>query len=486
MPENEVLTIEPGTEVIFNGYFTLTVLGGFVARGTAEAPIVMTTIDTTEYSNYELLRGGWAGITFSDCTDEVTLNYCDISYGKTKRDCDGGAMRFYNAGQVEIANCKIHNNTMRRRGGAIYAENTEFYIHGCEIYDNRGYGYMGSYCWGAGLQFLKCDIVMHDMLFHHNNSDVAYGGGMNVDSCNLVLNKAVFHDNYATNAAGLGIQRCKGYEVKVSNMLAYHNAVIHYGGGIAMATSDPEINNITLTDNYCGGGGGAGMQMAFDSAPIISNSIIYGNHAIASLILDTIEYYIGSQIWMWGDDNLPHFYNSTVQYGLDSIQGCIHVEPDQYVDMIMDDPLFVDEDANNYQLSQDSPCINAGRADTTGMFIPSTDLGGGPRVFNNVIDMGCYEWNNIGLNELPADANTLTVYPNPLDGNAYCTVNLKKTGSVVIRLVSLDGKEVYREDCGVLNAGEQRIQLDKMVKNLEKSDNMYILIVDNQCVKVVY
>ncbi len=481
--ENETLTVEPGTSVVSDGFYVIFVKGGFVAEGTADEMIMFTVADTTGYSDYETIEGSWGGIHFEDCTDEVSLDYCDISYAKTKPDRDGAALRFYNAGDVEISNCDIHHNTMRRKGGAIYAENTEFYIHDCEVYNNEGHATLGNYCWGTGFQFLKCDIEMHDMVFHDNFGPEAYGGGMNVDSCNLQLRRAVFYDNMSTNAAGLGIQRCKKYTVKVSDVLAYNNTVVHYGGGIAMATSDPEINNVTLVANHCGGGGGAGMQMAFDSAPTISNSIIFGNRADWNeddYKVDSIVYYYGSQIWLWGDDCRPYFYNSTVQYGLDTIYGCEHIDEDHYVDMIEANPLFVNSANRDYRLTENSPCINTGRADTTGMFLSAVDLAGGPRIFEERIDMGCFEWNNIGINEVLSDENSLQVYPNPLSENSICSFNLKNKCEVAIVLISLDGKEVARKECGTLNAGQNSISLDGLFNNLERKHEMYLLIIENQ------
>ena len=483
---NETLTIESGTSVIADGYFGISVYGRFFAFGEANDRISFTVADTTGYSNYEnAAAGAWRGIYFSK-PDDVQLSYCDFSYGKTPVDGDGGALRIYMARNFDVDHCTFHHNTMRRMGGAIYAENSILSFHDCEIYDNFGAGEMGSYCWGAGCQFLKCVLTMNDMVFHDNYCGVAYGGGMNIDSCNLELTNAVFYNNYAVNAAGLGIQRCKDYTVRVSNMLAYNNSVMHYGGGLAMATSDPELNNLTIVNNYCGGGGGAGMQTAFNACPTLNNCIFWGNHAVYHTVKDTVEYYMGSQIWLWGDDCEPVFNNGLVQYGLDSINNNYHIPPEHYNNMLEVDPLFVNEADRDYRLLANSPCINTGVVDISGLFIPETDLAGGPRVFGGRIDMGCYEWNDMDVNEHYADENAMVVYPNPLNDNAFCVVNIRKKSDVVLRLISLDGKEIYREDCGTFEAGENRIPLGKMLKNLEKGYRMYLLNVDNQCIMIIY
>ncbi len=491
IPDGETLTISAGTSVISDGYFEILVLGDLYALGEENSRISFTVADTTGYSDYENAEAGaWRGITFSK-PGKVQLEYCDFSYGKTQLDGDGGAMRFRYAADVEISHCTFHHNTMRRKGGAIYAENSVLDIHDSEVHDNFGAGFQGTYCWGAGFQFLKCDITMSNMVFHDNECGAAYGGGMNIDSCNLVLDKAVFYNNYATNAGGLGIQRCKGYTVKVSNMLAYNNTVIHYGGGLAMATSDPELNNLTIVNNYCGGGGGAGMQTAFDAAPTLNNCIFWGNHALAiHNEKDTVEYYNGSQIWLWGSDCAPVFNNGDVQYGLDSIFGREYMTEEQYNNMIDADPLFVDAENHDYQLLEDSPCVNTGTEDITGLFIPDTDLAGNPRIGGGRIDMGCYEKTFAGTDETDSNDISLSVYPNPLSDNAFCVVRLSERSEVTLRLLSLDGKEVYSENVGTLDAGEQHIPLDGMMKNIGKTNKIYLLIIDNQqnrnCKKILY
>jgi predicted outer membrane repeat protein len=483
--EGTTLTIIPDTKIISDLYYGITVCGSFYAEGTENERITFTVADTTGYSDYENTKAGaWKGILFSK-PDTVKISYCEFFYGKTALDGDGGAMRIYMANNFELSHSVFHHNTTRKRGGAIFAEDSALNIHDCEVCDNFGIGELGSYCWGIGCQFLKCDVNMHDMVFHDNYSEVAYGGGMNVDSCNLSLNNAIFYNNFAVDAGGLGIQRCKNYSVKVSNMLAYNNSVIHYGGGFAVATSDPEMNNLTIVDNVCGGGGGAGFQTAFDASPVINNSIIYGNHAYyVTMDEDTVEYYLGSQIWIWGSDCNLVFNNSDIQYGIDTINGYDYIA--QYNNMLDDNPLFVDAENHDYQLLASSHCVNTGMEDIAGLFIPDFDLAGEPRVFNEIIDMGCYEWNNIGINEHIVVENSLSVYPNPLNYNAFCVVNLNKQSNVVLKLISLDGKEVYSENCGTFEAGENRISLDGIIKNVEKGNKVYLLMIDNQSVKIVY
>ena len=397
VPDNESLTIEAGSTIISDGYFGITVLGNLTADGSENSRISFTVADTTGYSNYEVAdAGAWKGF-FIQKPGNIKFNYCDFSYGKNEDDTDGGMMWINMANEVEISNCRFHHNTTRRKGAAIYAENSSLNINGCEVYDNIAEARLGDWTWGVGFQFLKCDLDIHDMIFHDNKSSTAYGGGMNIDSCNMVLTDAIFYNNSCVNAGGLGIQRCKDYTVKVANMLAYNNRVVHYGGGLAMATSDPELNNLTIVENYCGGGGGAGMQTAFNACPKLNNCIFYGNHAIHSFNKadrDTVEYYYGSQIWLWGSDCFPVFNYGLVQYGLDSICNGEYLPEGYYNNMKDENPLFVDKQRRDYHLVGSSPCVNAGTPDVTGLFIPSVDLDGRQRIYGGRIDMGCYEFGN--------------------------------------------------------------------------------------------
>ncbi|MBM4400085.1 MAG: T9SS type A sorting domain-containing protein, partial [Candidatus Cloacimonetes bacterium] len=73
-----------------------------------------------------------------------------------------------------------------------------------------------------------------------------------------------------------------------------------------------------------------------------------------------------------------------------------------------------------YFLSSNSPCINTGTADTTGMNLPPMDLAGNHRIWDNRIDMGCYEYGSTPVSiinpEYPPlpDQIVMSIYPNPV------------------------------------------------------------------------
>ncbi|MCD6101796.1 MAG: T9SS type A sorting domain-containing protein [Candidatus Cloacimonetes bacterium] len=55
-------------------------------------------------------------------------------------------------------------------------------------------------------------------------------------------------------------------------------------------------------------------------------------------------------------------------------------------------PQFVGGDPFSYELTEGSPCIDAGNPDTTGLNLPEYDLAGNPRIYNYIVNMGAYEW----------------------------------------------------------------------------------------------
>jgi hypothetical protein len=109
-----------------------------------------------------------------------------------------------------------------------------------------------------------------------------------------------------------------------------------------------------------------------------------------------------------------------------------------------------------YYLSEGSPCINTGVADTTGMNLPLTDLAGNQRVWDGRIDMGCYEYGSTPVSiinpEYPPlpDKIILTTYPNPVYANGSkgsygfieFTLPTKAKEPPVVEIYNLKGQRV--------------------------------------------
>lgn len=476
VPEDSRLIIAEGTKVIFKDYFSIIVNGSFEAIGCENDSIYFTVTDTTGFYRWDCGDGGWNGLVFQNVKDTLRLEYCHFSYGKAAENMTrGGAVRIYNTDYAVIDNCTFYCNHTREKGGALYAEHSDILITNCEVDANIAFTNDGSYTHGAGFQFHRCSVKMEDMYFHDNTCNTCYGGGVNFDSCYVDVNKAVFEDNFAVNAAGMGIQRSNDYEVRISNALFNNNIVKHYGGAMAMATTSPLIQNVTMANNYCVGAGGGAMQFYSEARPVFKNCIIWGNDWLggSGAITD------GSQIFVWGSDCAPEFYNTLIEGGFKQIHGNQYVAVYDFPTMLEVDPLFIDTVARNFQLQTDSPAINSGTIDTTGLMMPATDLLGNPRIVGSRVDMGCYESSVTYVNKIKSQDNNLKIFPNPLTSNSVCSFENKTASQVTLKVTDIRGAQLFVKDLGILPAGTNEISLSELT-NVLKNNNIYFINIETQ------
>ncbi len=116
-------------------------------------------------------------------------------------------------------------------------------------------------------------------------------------------------------------------------------------------SSSISITNSTFFGNTAAEGGG---MFNKSSSPTITNSIIWGNELYGPAFVT--------------------YSNGTGYPGTGNI---------------FTDPLFIG--ADNLRLSPDSPCIDAGNNDAVPVGI-TVDLDGNPRIVNEIVDMGAYEF----------------------------------------------------------------------------------------------
>ena len=515
VPEDKSLTISEGTRVVFKDYFSITVNGSLKAFGSETDSIYFTARDTAGFFNWKKGKGGWNGLILQNAKDTVILDYCHFSFGKAVssqqsavsgqrclslskaesgastssatekfkvqssefrgRDVTpvasyGGALKIYNS-SVNITNSTFYHNLTDSKGGALYAEHSSIKISNCEVDSNFGFNDEGVYMHGAGFQFSNCDVMMEDMYFHDNYCANCYGGGANFDSCNVYVNNAIFEDNYAVNAAGMGVQRSNDYDVKIYNCLFNNNISYHYGGAMAMATSSPLIQNVTMTNNYTIAAGGGALQFYSEARPVFKNCIIWGNdwYGEHNAISD------GSQIFVWGSDCAPEFYNSILQGGRKEVHGNSSIAVYDTATMIDSDPMFVDIQNRDFRLQAGSPAINNGSIDIEG--VPSKDLSGNPRIVGNRIDIGCYESDVTSLKEI--NHKNVNIYPNPINHNSICEFLLRNTSDVNVKIYNQNATLIFIKNYGKMPSGMNKIHVSDFIKSLKKN-NVYLLNIESE------
>lgn len=217
VPENEMLTIEKGVQIIFCGFYVLDVKGKITANGTKDDPIIFTAANSEE---------GWHGIKLqtTNNVDTNVLRHCIVEYGKQPLLEHGGGI---------LTNCKY------------------VIIDHCLIQYNRA-------THGGGIQ-LNCKpegmAVVSNCIIKKNYAYDDGGGLASAPSYNLTIENCLVAGNEAGDAGGAiagGGMRLHGYGA-------------------------PRIINCTVTDNNSITGD-SGVSLYWNLEPVLYNCIIYGNN----------------------------------------------------------------------------------------------------------------------------------------------------------------------------------------------------------------
>jgi hypothetical protein len=136
-------------------------------------------------------------------------------------------------------------------------------------------------------------------------------------------------------------------------------------------------------------------------------------------------------------------------------------------------------DPLSYRLNFDSPCINAGTPDTTGLYLPEFDLYGNNRIYNGIIDIGCNEWNGTSNEDdytPQAVFNDVRIYPNPFRDDTTFHYNLGKEAMVDISIYNAKGQRIKHYQQNSLAKGSHSLNWDgKDNLGLDCSSGIYIV-----------
>ncbi len=190
-----------------------------------------------------------------------------------------------------------------------------------------------------------------------------FGGGIccSNNSAPLITNN-IISENSAT-AFGGGIY-CGHSSPTIINNTILDNLGTHYGGGIYCYLSSPLITNNTILGNSANSSGGG--LYCLESSPMVTNTIIRENNSPA-----------GPEIHLAGP-NQPTITFCNVKGGW---TGTGNIDAD---------PAFVEPSVDDYHLTFDSPCKDAGNISAPGL--PLLDFEGDPRASDSSVDIGADEF----------------------------------------------------------------------------------------------
>lgn len=438
VPDGQALVIAPGTRVICWGHFKIEVQGNINAIGLPGDSIVFTIRDTANFLNQASDRGGWFGIRFNQTpawNDTSRFSYCRFEYGKALGDSTdqyGGAIYANSFSKLRISNCLFWYNYSFFSGGAVF-----LWQSNALITDNAFIGnYAGNtgtiYGYGGGICALHASpVIIRNRLLA--NSSTGVGGGISFDDADPVFYDNIFVNNYSALGGALGVLRSAPSST-FSNLLVINNSSLFFGGGICCIRSFPKFSNITVTGNSSIYGGG--IYCNDSAAPAFYNSVIHGNDGF------------GISAYIWDIRSAPNFYYSDIQGDTAGFEGSGGHEGyhGEYLNNIDEMPQFYGQGNYPFSLNGNSPCIDNGTPDVTGLNLPGHDLAGGPRIWNNRIDMGAYEYNgttSVAGGKSKAECD-FTVIPNPFH-DVFDIEFLKETsGAMKFRILNQMGKIVTR------------------------------------------
>jgi predicted outer membrane repeat protein len=498
VPADSTLIIEPGVNIVFSGSYKFYIYGRLLAEGTVSDTICFTAQDTTI---------GWKGLKFYDTDinqqDSSKVEYCRLEYGRqgsliycSNSSCilikksiitnnfDGRGISCGNSSPT-IVDVTINNNTSEGYGGGIFCtDSSNPSLINVTISENSAAGAGGIWCNDNSNPTL-------DNVYIENNSPNGFscsssspilnnvtisgheGGGFSCSSSsNPILNNVIISNN---NSYG-GIF-CANSNPILSNVTINENSADIYGGGIYfLGNCSPILINVTITGNEAGGLGG-GICSDFANI-IIVNSLIVGNTAgggggigcfyegsSMNLINVTLSENVslngfgggiysefGSNIHlenciMWNDipNEVVILTGSFVSANYCDIEG-----GSIGTGNIDSDPLFSDDE---FHLSEDSPCIDAGNPDSLyydieDPFNPGYALY--PAMGTILNDMGTYGGHGYYGPPVSVDEELITEkpviklnnYPNPFNPETKIVFNLPEEGNIKLEIFNIKGQKV--------------------------------------------
>ncbi len=234
------LTIEPGTVVKFMPNDAepsqLSFFGELIARGTAENPIIFTSLDETE-------NGAWGGLYFDRDIPPTTLQFCEIRYADTGITCFSD--------NLTVENCTISHS----RNTGFFAQDCSPKIVDTTIRDSNG-GNLAD-----GIQLVNAtSATLIEGVRILDNARI----GIACFSSNPQIKKSIIANNFD----GIQLQGATP-EARLTNLTIHGNA----RGGVVNFSSNPQIVNCIVSNNA-----GPGIHSQEGTPPAVTYTDALGNN----------------------------------------------------------------------------------------------------------------------------------------------------------------------------------------------------------------
>ena len=407
VPSGQMLTIEPGVVVDFQGHYRLRVQGNLQAEGTLEAGITFTTDSPIV---------GWHGIRFRNAQNTNRLTYCLIEHGKSNDgdypdNLGGGVLNF--GADLIIDHCCFENNSSVLHGGGLYTINSDQ-----TTVTNTTFTGNHCYMWGGAVCIANSYVDFVDCVIVDNTADYN-GAGFYFDSV---------------------------YLPKLTRCLIARNATsISSGAAINANMSTPFLTNCTITGNQLGSvyARGPAVYVTYGEV-VLTNCLIYDNEGT------------GDELHLDAGGTAQGYYSDlpTPSWGFTGDHN------------ITADPLFVDPAHDDWGLSETSPCIDEGTAylevvDYYGALQVTVDLAE-DEYSGSAPDMGYAEFQAASSVDATHALGRLSMRacPNPFNPMTTVELSLSDGGAVELAIYDVSGRKVRSLLSGIRDAGTCSVEWD--------------------------
>ena len=435
---NTTLIVLPGTYIEFQGYYKMEIYGKILAIGDINDSITFTINDTLHFSDTSMRVGGWNGIhLIQNNNDTSVFEYCNLKYSKAvvkspywvlhPEGC-GGLIYASHYHALIFRHSNISYNIAKYRGAGIYA----FYVDYLLSEENY-FSYNNSYSLGGGIYYTSYhgSVKVNNNLFTNNRSYLRTthsesGGG----SC-IYIESLLYGNLLITNNKMFNNKNISGVIFDNSLIGIINNNIICNNYGLALVNgvpwSESVYSNNIISNNYqflgCSG------ILCYSNYAKITNNILWHN---TNGMGETVQI---------DTDGSPTVEYNCIQYGYEG-EGNIDSLP-MFVNPTAGSGLAYNGADADWSLLVESPCINTGTPDTSGLFLPDCDIEGNPRIFGFRIDMGAYENQVFALTKPVLQENVFTsVYPNPGTNQLNIKTELKNS---TFELIDFTGKIIIRK-----------------------------------------
>jgi len=294
----------------------------------------------------------------------------------------GGAIYNY-LGAPVISNCTFVGNLTTTVGGAVVIDSSAVTISD-SVLDSNSSGQAG------GAVFIRgSETPLIKSTLFKNNTSLNAGAVANHEAENVVFENCYFYNNSATGSAfpsGLGgaLQNNEGSNVTVINSVFKGNSAVA-GGAVLNIKSDISVINCSISGNNANGAIGNG-----ESNPEIVNTIIYANTGGSFFNIPEGTYGMAASIPVVSYSDIEGCGGSAMTCGTGTETCWIADCGTDNGNNIAEDPLFINSGDEPLNLTDLSPCVDAG--DSTKIPVTVTkDIAGNDRIQGVAIEMGAYE-----------------------------------------------------------------------------------------------